>query len=151
MQDNNYQQQTSNGMKNIYFKKYPCIIAAVVLGVLILMLSIPLMAHAQNLIPCGGENQPVCTFSHFIQLIQRVINFLLVSIAIPLSMILFAYAGWLYMSAAGDSGKIEQGHKIFKNVVLGLVFALAAWLIVNTVAVTLLSDKFPRNFLFLGS
>ena len=104
------------------------------------------VAEAQGLIPCSGSD---CTFDKLIDLIQNVIDFLLVTVAIPLATILFAYAGWLYMSAAGDSTKIARGHQIFRNVLFGLVIALAAWLIINTLTSALISDKFPREFLFL--
>lgn len=105
------------------------------------------VAEAQSLIPCTG---PDCNFEKFIQLIQNVIDFLLVSIAVPLAMILFAYAGWLYMSASGDPGKITQGHTIFKNVLIGLVIALAAWLVVSTISKALLDRPlFDKGFFFL--
>ncbi len=103
-------------------------------------------AEDTGLIPCRG---PDCNFDTFIQLIQKVINFLLVTVAIPLATVLFSYAGLLYLSATGDTGKISQAHGIFLNVIFGLALALAAWLIVNTIATALLKDSFKSNFLFL--
>lgn len=135
-------------MKHISSKQHLFFLLA--LCVAVFMFGVAFTAEARGLIPCGGAGEPLCTFNFFIQLIRNVINFLLVSIAIPLAMILFAYAGWLYMSAGGDPGKISQGHQIFRNVVVGLVLALAAWLIVNTIANALLDRPlFNRNFFFL--
>ena len=114
------------------------------------LFSFVLVANAQgSLIPCGGTGQPACTFDHLITLVQRVINFLIVDIAIPLSMVLFAWAGFLYMTAQGDPGKIKTGHTIFISVIWGLVIALAAWLIVNTITTALLTPGFKSQFFFL--
>lgn len=55
----------------------------------------------------------------------------------PLAAISFAWAGWLYMSSAGNESNIKKAHEIFGNVVLGLCIALAAWLIVNAIVVGL--------------
>ena len=134
-------------MKYIFSKSRTLLLPLFTSSLMLFLFGFVSSADAQSLIPCGGTD---CTFDHFIQLIQNVINFLLVTIAIPLATILFSYAGWLYLSAAGDSGKISQAHEIFKNVVLGLVLALAAWLIVNTIANALLDKSvFKDRFLFL--
>ena len=134
-------------MNYFFSKPYVILFTPLLLG--ILFFGFVFVAEAQGLIPCGGSGQPACTFNHLIQLIQNIINFLIVSIAIPLAMILFAYAGWLYMSAGGDSGKISQGHQIFRNVIFGLVLALAAWLIINTLANVFLQKGVFDGYFFL--
>ncbi|MDP3726544.1 MAG: hypothetical protein Q8R36_05110 [bacterium] len=114
-------------------------------------------AEDTGLIPCGQtiigpdgkSTASPCTFDHFIQLIQNVINFLLVTVAIPLATVLFSYAGWLYLSVAGDEGNVKKAHQIFINVIFGLALALAAWLIVNTLANALLDDNIKSKVLFL--
>ena len=97
---------------------------------------------AQNgIVPCGGEGQPDCDFNQLIILIQSIINFLLF-IAAPIAAVMFAYAGWLYLSAAGNQGQVEKAHKIFTTVFMGIVIALAAWLIVNVISTVLLKPDF---------
>lgn len=102
----------------------------------------PMPAFADSgLVPCGyqqdveltGAPAEDCTFNSFITLVQNVMDFLLFTIAMPLAALSFAYAGWLYMSAAGNESNVKQAHEIFKNVIIGLSIALAAWLIVNTI------------------
>jgi hypothetical protein len=78
-----------------------------------------------------------CQFEHFITLAKNVMNFLLFTIAVPIAAISFAWAGWLYLSAAGNESKVGEAHRIFGYVVLGLCIALAAWLIVNAIVVGL--------------
>ncbi len=136
-------------MKHILTNSYPFTTTAVLLCIPLLLFGFALTVHAQGLIPCGGSGQPACNFTYLIQLIQNVIDFLLVDVAIPLAIILFAYAGWLYMSAGGDSGKVSKAHGIFMNVVFGLVLALAAWLIVNTIASALLNKNVFKDYFFL--
>ncbi len=88
-------------------------------------------SDAGGLIPkCPASG---CGFEEFIVLINKVIKFLLFSIATPLAALAFTYAGFLLISAGGDPGKLTQAKSIIKNVLIGFVIALAAWLIVNTI------------------
>jgi len=138
-------------MKHIFTKLHPLLFFIFIVSAVFLMFGAISIANAQEgLVPCGGVDEPACNFTFLIQLVQKVINFLLVTVAVPLATILFAYAGWLYMSAGGDPGKVARGHQIFRNVLVGLVIALAAWLIVNTIASALLKESFFKgNFFFL--
>lgn len=137
-------------MKHIFTKPSPLLFFIFTFSILFFMLGFVFVADAQEgLVRCGGEGKPSCGFNDLIELTQKVINFLIVIIGIPLATALFSYAGWLYMSAGGDSGKIAQGHKIFKSVIFGLVIALAAWLIVNTIANALLKKSEFKDFLYL--
>lgn len=92
-----------------------------------------------ELIPCGCDNSPVngivegaemCTFDDLIILAQNFINFLIFKIASPLAAIMFAYAGFLYLTNGGNESKVKQAHDIFTAVFIGLVVALGAWLLI---------------------
>ena len=50
---------------------------------------------------------------------------------------MFAYAGFVLLTAGGDTSKLKKAKDVFTNVALGLVFAAAAWLIVHTILTTL--------------
>lgn len=102
---------------------------------LVLMMLVPAfsVSAADGLVPCGGSGQNPCTFSDFFVLINNVINFLLFNIATPLAALTFAVAGWMYLTAGGDTGKIKQAHELFKNVAIGFIIALSAWLIVKAI------------------
>lgn len=100
------------------------------------------VAHAQfSFMPslkipdCGSE----CNFSDFIILIQNVITFILL-LSFPISVIAFTYAGFLILTANGNSGKVDQAKEIFIKVVIGLFFALTAWLIVRLITTALLKE-----------
>ena len=81
-------------------------------------------AAASGLIPCG--------------------NF---KIAAPLGAVMFAYAGYTYITNGGNEGKITEAHTIFLAVFWGLVVALAAWLLVNFVLEFFLGSGSSFNFL----
>ncbi len=108
------------------------------------------------LVPCDGVKVPSntdanfreCDFNMLITLAQNIINFLLVfSTAIAASC--FFFAGYLYLTAGGNIGQVTRAHHIFKNVAVGLIIALAAWLIVNTVLTALVpaTDLVKYNLL----
>lgn len=85
---------------------------------------------------CTGEDG-MCTFDDFMTLINNVINFVLFVLATPLVAIIVAYAGWLYLSSGGSSENVSKAKKILKNAIIGYIIALAAWLIIKTILVTL--------------
>jgi hypothetical protein len=89
-----------------------------------------------------GGCQSVCDIA---QLAQNVLNDG-IFIAVVLSAILFAYAGFQYVTAGGNEGKTGNAKKLFTDVIIGLVIILAAWLIVDTIMKTFTGDKFgPWN------
>lgn len=96
-----------------------------------------------QLVPCDGVLIP-CDFNALMTLFNRFINFILY-VSIPLAAISFSYAGYLYLSAAGNTGKIEEAHGIFIKVLWGFVFVLSAWLIVYTINKALLSSDFKDS------
>jgi len=78
-----------------------------------------------------------CQWPQLIQLINNIISFLLFNVSVPLATISFIWAGFLYMSSAGDTGKIAAAHEIFRKVIIGMVIAFAAWLLVHFIVTTL--------------
>lgn len=96
-------------------------------------------AEAQ-LVPCGTKSTPPCTWADLVKLANNIVNFL-VFISSMLGVIAFCYAGFLYITAAGDGGKIEQAHHIFKMVVIGIFFVLGGWLLIATILKVLVGDS----------
>lgn len=78
-----------------------------------------------------------CDFNYLMTLINKVINFLLITLATPLFALIIVYTGWLYLSAGGSSENVTKAKHIFKNALIGYVIALAAWLIVKTILTAL--------------
>ncbi len=95
----------------------------------IFFLAIPVISSAQIVPDCGPGG---CGWDDLVQLAKNSINFL-IWIAIPISALMFAWAGFLYISAGGSQDKIKQAHSLFLNVGIGLVIVLGAWLIVSLI------------------
>lgn len=80
----------------------------------------------------GGFSDP-CDFAFVIALINKVISFVLFTLATPLFALILVYAGWLYLSDQGSSENKTKAKKMLKNALIGYVIALAAWLIVKAI------------------
>ena len=91
--------------------------------------AVTLAAHNGGIVPCHEGSD--CGWSELLQLGQNILNYV-ITIAITVSAVMFAYAGFLFFSDTGNASNIEKGKKIFGAVAVGLVIVLVAWLVVNT-------------------
>jgi len=74
-----------------------------------------------------------CGYDEFLALISRVIKFILFDLAIPIAAIMFFYAGFLMITAGGESaGARSKAKSIFTNTLIGLALAAGAWVIIHT-------------------
>lgn len=94
------------------------------------------------LVTCGTANDSSaatnCTFVSLITMINEIIKYLIM-IAMPLAAISFAYAGWLYLSAGDDTGKVTKARTIFTDVGIGLIIVLSGWLVFHLIQTTFLN------------
>ncbi|MBI4086539.1 hypothetical protein HY416_00975 [Candidatus Kaiserbacteria bacterium] len=105
-----------------------------------IVFALPAFSFAESsLVPCSGVAEtigtmpyPVCQICHAVELGQRIINFLVI-IASSIAVAIFAWAGFLMMTAAGNEGQVTKAKGMFWNVLLGLVITLAGWLVIDTV------------------
>lgn len=101
----------------------------------------PLVALALPLVPCGGQDQKSCTVACFYVMVGRIINFILLDIAVPLAATALMVSG--IMLVLGGSEKANTtGKEILKFTLYGLFFAFAAWLIIEMVLRGLLNESF---------
>ncbi len=90
-----------------------------------------------GLIPCDNIATK-CNFSQFMNLINTIIHFLLFDLSIPVAAVMFAYAGFLMITAGGEAAQARTKAKnIFTNAAIGLVIMATAWLIVKTILLAL--------------
>ncbi len=82
-----------------------------------------------------GGCQSVCDLA---TVAQNVLN-TGIYIAVFLSAVLFAWAGWLYLTSAAGN-EISRAKEIFANVAVGLIIILAGWLVVDTLMRTLVGN-----------
>ena len=81
---------------------------------------------------------PNCGYNDLLQLVNNVISWIIM-IAVPVAAGVFAWAGIKYMTTGVSDQKSAAKAMIWK-VFIGLVFILAAWVIVGTIAKALLKD-----------
>lgn len=111
-------------------------VALVLAPLLLLVPQITLSAGIPDrIVPCNGVE---CTCADLGTVAQNIIN-TSIFVAIFLSAILFAWAGWKMISSKsiGSGEGVAQGKEVLSNVVIGLVIIIAAWLIVDTIVKTI--------------
>jgi len=119
-------------------------------GLVWMALPLVVLAQTSGLVPCGYGSGTIvstnCQFCELAVLIQNIINFA-IGISIPIAMLLFAYAGFLYATAGGGE-KISKAHKVFSATGIGFAVALTGWLVVNTILNTLISGYMDNGSWF---
>ena len=74
-----------------------------------------------------------CGWNELMALINKVIKFILFDMAIPIAAIMFVYAGVLLVTSGGDTSARTKAKSVFTNVAIGLILAVACWLIIRTI------------------
>lgn len=102
----------------------------------------PVENDSFQLVPenCGHKGQDECGWEDLVRLAGRIMTFVVYFSGI-LAVMAFCYAGFLYMTAFGNMGKVEEAHKIFGSAIIGVFFVLAGWLIVATVLKILVGNS----------
>ncbi|MCK5060077.1 MAG: hypothetical protein KAR00_02995 [Candidatus Pacebacteria bacterium] len=119
-------------MKSLIFKKSFFLAS-------ILFFVFPLLVFSQEgIVPCDGLD---CNFGSLLELGDSIVNFLVV-ISIPLAVIAFVYAGFLYLTAGGSENQIKKAHLVFWKVLWGFIIILSAWLIVHTILGALVKESY---------
>ena len=80
----------------------------------------------------SGRAQGECTFQDLIAAAQKVIN-KIIPLTLGFSVVVIAYAGYLYMISGDNANKRKEANEMLRKVVIGIVFILAAWLIVSLI------------------
>lgn len=84
-----------------------------------------------------GIGQQSCGFYQLMQLIQRVIDFLIFLAAPIIATVIILWAGVLILTSGGSTEKVSQAKSMFTKAVIGLIIAMGAWIIVKFILVTL--------------
>ncbi len=108
---------------------------------LLFSLVLPVLAYAQGtgvVYECTSGRPGECNYTELIAAVVRVINWLII-FTLQFSVVVIVYAGFNYMISGDNPGKRAEANKMLTKVVWGIFFVLAAWLIVNLIARTLLT------------
>ncbi len=86
-----------------------------------------------GLVVCGNRNNGQADCDKMSQLYQMINDLVkwIITISSSVFAIMVMYAGFNYLTAMGDEGKIKKGHEFLKNAIIGYVIMLSAWLVIK--------------------
>jgi hypothetical protein len=80
-----------------------------------------------------------CNYADLLRAVSRITTFAVEDIALPFSIIVIIYAGWLYLTSGGGQAQLDKAHGMFVKIAWGILWILAAWLIVSLITNNLLT------------
>lgn len=126
-------------------KKYLTLIT-----VIVLLLGVFLIAtqpvFAQGIVPSGcervvdGKIVEDCTVYHLIELMINIAKWIL-GVAGSIALIYFVYGGFLWITAAGSSSRVDEGRKMIVGAVTGVVIILLAFTFVRFIGDIFIVDS----------
>ncbi len=97
---------------------------------LLILLTLPSVTLAANLIPCDGVNTP-CEACHVVQMGQNVLNWI-ITIMVSVIGLVFVFGGMQMVMSGGNTEAMKSGRHKMINALVGFMIILAAWLIIDT-------------------
>lgn len=85
-----------------------------------------------DLTDAASQAKGVAKSADIAQLILKVINYAIIIIGV-LAVLIFVYAGFLYLTAAGDQERIEKAKNTLLYAVVGVVVSVLGFVAVATV------------------
>lgn len=118
---------------------------------LIVLLSVPFLTYSVEDPEMEGKTGITyycldgnCNFEDLLEAVKRVVDFA-VGFTLFFSVVVIAYAGFKYMTSGDNASKRTEANKMLLSVAKGIVFILAAWLIVSLILRALQVDS-PIQF-----
>lgn len=98
----------------------------------------PSVVKASGFVPCGRDPQGAdrCTLCHFLVSANLIKNFITETLFV-VGVTVLTIAGIVYIVSAGNQQLTTLAKSAIKNVFLGLIFILAAWVLITFVFVML--------------
>lgn len=80
-----------------------------------------------TIIPCTDK----CTFRDVFLLLNKIIDFIIKTLLMPVIVLMIMYTGFQYLMARGNPGQHAKLLSLIKHIIGGVVLILCAWLIVR--------------------
>ena len=103
------------------------IILPILLFCLLLIILIPISAGAA-IVTCNGPN---CKIEDFFDMLGKIYDFIVKTIATPLAIIAVSVGGILMLISAGNPEMFGLGKKVLWSAIIGLVLAYGSWIIID--------------------
>lgn len=112
--------------------------------VIVWALALPLMVQARSEVESGlrdikgvfGFRSRLANADNVVELIEYIIEILLF-VAGALAVLFVIIGGYQYLTSAGNEEQAEKGKKTVINSMIGIVFVVLAWVIVNVIVGTI--------------
>jgi len=88
-----------------------------------------------------------CSFDDFIKAVKKIINAGTV-LALAFSVVVIAYAGFIYMKSGDSAAERSKANTMFVKVGIGIAAILGAWLIVKLITDQLLTEQVKQYLPF---
>lgn len=113
--------------------------------ILILITFVPFVTLAQISDPIVPKecNDGGCDLEHLVIVVNKIFEWLFI-FTTSIATIMFAFAGFLYVTAQGDTNQISRATGIFKNVLIGFVIIILSFLLVKELLVRLGLDYLAK-------
>jgi type IV secretory pathway VirB2 component (pilin) len=103
-------------------------------AIFMLLITIPLAVHAaEPLVQCGNSPDDLCGWGDLIVTLQRILNFVLLYIALPIGVIIIIVGGANMIFSFGNEAKFKKGRQMVTGVAIGVGITFVAWLVVETI------------------
>lgn len=90
--------------------------------------------------PGGTDVYGNCGWDNLIAAIKKFFD-VAIPMALTFTVVIIAYAGFLYMTSGSNASQRSQANGMFVKVAIGIFFMLGAWLIVTLITNSLLNDS----------
>lgn len=124
-------------LKMILFNNMKKLLSLLILLTLTVSLLLPLAISAADNGPIVQCKHDPCDFQDLLDLVPRVINFILLDILTPTAILFLTIGGLVLLSSGGNPERRSLGMNILKATIIGIFLALGAWVIVNFVLTVL--------------
>jgi len=104
-----------------------------------ILLVIPMVSFAAGLVPCGGEDEPVCQACHVVELFNGLLDWLIGILSVVFALMVMV-AGFNLVTSTGNTAAKEKAKSMITNAFVGFVIVLAAWLLIDYGMRFLVSD-----------
>jgi hypothetical protein len=138
------------------YKNYKNILSYFISGIILMIMAIPFLAQAQgggdtsagggdpiqmnikieNPFNCGGVSN--CTLQ---TLIETIVKNILMPIGGVIAVLMIMYAGFLFVTARGNTGQLDKAKDALLYAVIGAAILLGAWVISQAIGTTINSLK----------
>lgn len=78
--------------------------------------------------------------------ISQIYNFAIAIVGVAI-FVRFIMAGWLYLTAAGNSGNVKKAHDMMTNAIIGAILLFSSYLILYVINPDLVKQSFEFKIL----